>query len=354
MNENQANWEFDVTVVMCTYNRCAMLPAAIESVLAQDTGDVRYEFIVVDNNSPDKTREVVESFIKRGHQNLRYVFEDKQGLSHARNAGIALARAPVIAFTDDDVRVAKDWVVQIKRALDEHPEVDYVGGKVLPMWGGGVPAWLTEAHWSPLALVEYGDQPIYFNAAFPRCLVGANVAFRHTVFEEIGLFTPDFQRVKEHIGSTEDHEHQLRIWRAGKQGLYVPGIMVSAEVQAERLTKAYHRRWHTGHGHYCAMMRTEETTMPDGTLGDERPGAAKLFGVAGYTYRDVIGSGARWAAALLRRQESTALWHENRVRHLTSYIRQRYGETVTRQRHSPVAEVVTFTKAILHRKVRGS
>ncbi len=147
--------------------------------------------------------------------------------------------------TDDDVRVAKDWVVRIKRAFDEHPEVQYVGVRCC-RWGGcprGV-------HWAPLALVDYGDQAVYFNVAFPRCLVGANLSFRRTLFEEIGLFTPDFQRVKDHIGSTEDHEHQLRIWRAGKQGLYVPGIVVSADVQAERLTKAYHRRWHTGHGHY--------------------------------------------------------------------------------------------------------
>ncbi len=101
-------------------------------------------------------------------------------------------------------------------------------------------------------------------------------------------------------------------------------------------------------------MRIEEISMPDATLGDERPGVAKLFGVPGYTYRDLVGNGAKWAVALLRRQESTALRHENWVHHLTSYIRQRYGETVTRQRHSPLAEVVAFTKAIWHKKVQGS
>src|SRR5436305_8400951 len=140
------NEPFDVSVIISTYNRCEMLPAALESILAQETAGTRYELIVVDNNSTDKTREVVESFIARGHANLRYVFEGKQGLSHARNAGIAAARAPIIAFTDDDVRAASDWVASIKRVFDEHPEVDFVGGKVLPRWEAEPPSWLTPDH----------------------------------------------------------------------------------------------------------------------------------------------------------------------------------------------------------------
>src|SRR5438105_3335543 len=104
----------DISVVISTYNRCGWLSGALESVLAQETGGARYEVIVVDNNSTDQTREVVEAFMARGQANLRYVFEGQQGLSYARNAGIAAARAPLIAFTDDDVRAARDWVVSIK------------------------------------------------------------------------------------------------------------------------------------------------------------------------------------------------------------------------------------------------
>src|ERR1043165_5266525 len=107
MNDEKTMSEpLDISVIISTYNRSDMLPGALESVLAQEAGDVRYELIVVDNNSTDKTREVVESFIARGHENVRYIFEGKQGLSHARNAGIAAARSPLIVFTDDDVRAA--------------------------------------------------------------------------------------------------------------------------------------------------------------------------------------------------------------------------------------------------------
>jgi len=327
-----------------------MLVGALESVLAQDAGGVRYEFIVVDNNSPDRTREVVESFIGRGHGHMRYVFEGKQGLSHARNAGIAQARAPIIAFTDDDVRVARDWVSRIKRTFDEHPEVSYVGGKVLPIWEGAPPAWLTGEHWAPLAITDCGDEAFYVNAVQPFCLVGANLSVRRAVFDEIGLFTPKFQRVKDHIGSTEDHEFQLRLWRTGRQGLYVPEVVVSAEVQADRLEKAYHRRWHTGHGHYCAMMRLEEVIQADGGLGNAPHDMRTLFGVAGYTYRELLIHGKLWIAASLRGQESRALVHENRIRHLRSYIHQRYEEKAAEPNHSALAEIVAFAKGMLQKK----
>ena len=84
----------DVTVTICTYSRCAQLRDALESVLSQELPDgVRYEVIVVDNNSTDATRQVVDSFIANDHDNVRYVFEGRQGLSFARNTGLEQARA---------------------------------------------------------------------------------------------------------------------------------------------------------------------------------------------------------------------------------------------------------------------
>lgn len=315
---------FDLSVVICTYNRCDLLPGALEQVLAQATDGGSYEVIVVDNNSTDETRQVVESFLARGHANLRYVFEVKQGLSHARNAGIAVARAAIISFTDDDVSVARDWVANIKRALDERPEVDYVGGKVLPRWQSEPPAWLTPDHWGPLALVDYGDAPFYVNRDKAVCLVGANLSFRREVFERIGLFTPDFQRVKDSIGSLEDHEFQLRLWFAGGQGMYVPEIVVAAEVQAERMVKAYHRRWHTGHGTYGAMIRLKEITRPGGRLVGQRK-YITLFGVPSFLFSGLLGNSGYWLLATLLGRKPQAFMRENRLRFLVSYIRK-YNE----------------------------
>src|ERR1044071_765056 len=120
----------DVSAVISTYNRCEMLPSALDNLLRQESEGVKYEVIIVDNNSTDGTRQVVESFIEQGHDNLRYVFEPCQGVSHARNTGIAHARAPIIAFADDDVTVSRNWIATIKRVFDEHPDVNCIGGRV--------------------------------------------------------------------------------------------------------------------------------------------------------------------------------------------------------------------------------
>src|SRR5262245_34756990 len=113
----------DVSVVISTYNGALVLPRALDALLDQDVGDVQYEVIVVDNNSVDDTRLVVESYISRATSRLRYVFEGRQGLSYARNAGIGAARASIVAFSDDDICVSRDWIKSIKTIMDDHPEV---------------------------------------------------------------------------------------------------------------------------------------------------------------------------------------------------------------------------------------
>lgn len=341
----------DVTVVISTYNRCEQLRHALESLFSQQADGVTWEAVVVDNNSTDDTPAVVRSFIGRRSAPLRYVFEPRQGLSFGRNAGVSRASAPLIAFTDDDVRPAPDWVRRIKRCFDEHPEADFIGGKVLPRWPAGVPAWLTPAHWSPLALVDYGDGAFVVNAGKPYCLVGANIAFRREVFDRAGLFASSVQRVKDGIGSAEDYDMQMRVWRAGGHGLYAPEVVVTTDVQPERITKAYHRRWYAGHGRFSALMRLEECISPDGTLSPEPMQASRLFGVPGFLYVEMFSSVQRWMNAALHRDESGAFHHENRARHCLYYIRQRYEEHAAQPSHSYIGEVSQFVKSVVRKRL---
>src|ERR1043165_2949912 len=326
----------DISIIISTYNRSDMLPGALKSVLAQEAGDVRYELVVVDNNSTDKTREVVESFIAEGHGNVRYILEGKQGLSHARNAGIAAARAPLIGFTDDEVRAAPSWVASIRRAFDERPEVDFVGGKVLPQWEREPPAWLTHKHWSPLAIVDHGEEQFYVDTEKQICLVGANLAFRREVFDEVGLFKPDLQRVKDGVGSMEDHEFLIRVWKTGRRGLYVPEIVMVAEVQKERLTKEYHRRWHTGHGHFYALMREEEMEI----------GNARLFDVPAPLYNQALKNSFGWLKQRLRSNEELAFHHETELRFFKGFFRQRRKEFKASRPRSTAREVVSFFQTL--------
>ena len=303
----------DVSVILCTYNRCDMLPQAIESLLAQESGGVQYELLVVDNNSTDRTREVCASLLADSRIPARYILEPKQGVSYARNAALAVARAPIIAFTDDDVYVRGDWVASIKRTFDAYPAVDGIGGKVLPRWSETPPAWLTRRHWMPLALQDYGDAPMPVNTANPLCLVAANLAMRREVFDRIGHFAPDLQRVQNGIGSLEDLELQLRLWAAGGEELYVPDVVVTSVVQPERLTQGYHRRWYRGNGHFYALLR----------YPDFERSVMRLFDVPSHLYRQALADLVQRVRYRLSGNEEEALLCEARLQFFAGFFHER-------------------------------
>src|SRR4051794_13488256 len=124
----------DISIVVSTYNRCGLLEGALRKLLSQTPADMAYEILVVDNNSTDQTRPLVEALAAQNPERLKYLFEPKQGLSYGRNTGIAAAKAAIIAFTDDDVRVSADWVWHIKTGFAANSDIDFLGGRVVPRW----------------------------------------------------------------------------------------------------------------------------------------------------------------------------------------------------------------------------
>lgn len=338
------NEPLDISVVITTCNRSDLLSEALEGVLTQDSGDVQYEVIAVDNNSKDNTREVIEDFIARGNKDLRYVFEPRQGVACGRNAGIAAARGEIIAFTDDDVVVTPNWVATIKRAFDENQQVDVVGGKILPRWTNPPPPWLTTDHWWPLALLDCGDRPFYVNATNPLCLPTANASFRRRVFESIGGFSTEFS-------TREDHELQLRMWQAGLQGFYEPELVVMANVQPERLQKSYHHRWNTVTGKFNSLMRLAEILAPDGSLKGESDNAVKLFGVSASMYREFLTESIGLVKEKFYGNESRRLQHENRLWYVFGYVSKRYEQTMALRKKSALTEITGFARDLWRKKV---
>ncbi|MGA9771633.1 MAG: glycosyltransferase [Blastocatellia bacterium] len=332
--------EYEITVIISTYNRSEMLAGALESVLEQESGAVGYEVIIVDNNSTDETREVVEGYIAGGHGNLRYVFEGRQGVSYARNRGIEEARAAIIAFADDDVRVARDWVAKIKRAFDSHPDIDCIGGKVLPRWESEPPLWLTRDHWMPLALQDYGDEKVSINTDNKLCLVSANLAFRSEAFQETGLFEPELQRVKNGIGSMEDAELLERFWATGRRSLYVPDLIVITDVPVERMTKSYHRIWHTGHGYFFAIMRSEAMEQS----------SSRLFDVPAHLYRQAVAEAAAWFKCILSGKRERAFAHEIGLRFFGGFFHKRKQDFLSNARHGTLHEIFAFVRSLISKK----
>lgn len=322
----------DVSVVISTYNRCKLLPAALDSILAQDSRGVNFEVVVVDNNSNDRTRQVAESYVARDPR-VRYLFEGRQGLSHGWNTGIAAARAPLIALADDDICVAPDWVAEIKRAFDEHPEVDFIGSRVLPRWPHEPPRWLTREHWAPLALQD-AAAPFRSDSEQRLCLLGKS--FRREVFERHGLFRPELGRVKDGVGSTEDSDMQRRLWAAGRQGLHAPSVVTFTDVPAERMTKEYYRRWHTGHGRFYAVMRAEELECS----------RARLFDVPAHLYRQAAADALSWLARYLRGQADKAFLYETRLRFFVGFYTRRREQFRADGRGGTARELARFAREL--------
>jgi glycosyltransferase involved in cell wall biosynthesis len=306
----------EVSVVIPTYNRAALLPALLDALLAQRVHAIPYEILVIDNGSVDGTAATVEA-----HANpwIRYIFEPRRGVSNARNTGVQHAAADLIAFLDDDLLPAADWLPSIRETMAAHPDVHCVGGRIEPQWPSALPPWLTPANYAPLAL-QYGrgaGKPLSATNA-SGCLVSANFICRRDVLRDVGGFSPAFFR-------DEDRELNLRLWRAGKIGIYADNIVATAVVQPERLTKAYHRRWHAVTGANHARLRFKQIIAPDGRL-TEPVTRHCLFGTPAYVYKELGEELVKWVRAYLAGRLPETFTAECRLRYLASYIWTRARE----------------------------
>ncbi len=105
-----------ISVVIPAYNEEEYIADCIKSVKKQKT-NLSYEIIVVDNNSSDKTSSIAK---KNG---AKVVFEEKQGLSYARQAGLDAAKGKFLIYLDADTRIAQGWLVEVINYLNNNPEV---------------------------------------------------------------------------------------------------------------------------------------------------------------------------------------------------------------------------------------
>ncbi len=227
----------DVSVIVSTYNRADSLRDAIESLAAQQAGNCSYEIIVVDNNSSDQTKRVVATF----NGKVRYLFEPKQGLSYARNAGIQQAKGQVIAFTDDDCVADPNWVASLWACFRETRALA-VGGKIERLWHCERPDWLTDELLGPLIVQDLGPKRKIWDAK-NRHMIGANMAFHRSIFERFGLFKEELGRKGDLLIGGEDREIFRRLFESGAPIFYEPKAVIHHKVEEARLTKSYMRQW---------------------------------------------------------------------------------------------------------------
>jgi len=245
----------DITVILCTYNRCQSLSKALESVAASQLPDsIEWEVLIVDNNSKDQTKQVAEGFCRLHPGRFRYWFEAKPGKSNALNTGIGEARGTILAFMDDDVLVAPTWLRNITAPLISG-EWAGAGGRICAQEVVAPPPWLAlegPCSLAPmLALFDLGDQAIELKTP----PFGTNMAFRKTIFGKLGGFRTDMGPSPGSELRNEDMEFGRRVMAAGERLWYEPSAVVYHAIPENRLTRRYLLRFWYDHGRAMARER---------------------------------------------------------------------------------------------------
>ena len=241
-----------VSVVICTCNRSESLIRTLKSLRAMLVpDDLRWELLVIDNNSKDDTKQAVEDFAKTSKLGIRYVFEEKQGLSRARNSGVREAKGEIIAFTDDDVIVDEYWLANMVRGFKEH-DVAAIGGRIFPVLERPKPKWVTQDLQGCWGILDYGERPFYLNS---KNIWGANLAIRADMFRKYGGFDTSLGRVPGKLYAGEETDFVRKLMDGGEKLLYWPTAVVHHFVPKHRSSKKYIRRWNFDQGEMNAIRQ---------------------------------------------------------------------------------------------------
>ena len=323
----------DVSVVVCTFNRAALLKRTLAALQSQRTDPgLSWELVIVDNNSTDATRSVVEATSSAFPVPVQYVFEPRQGISHARNAGIGQAEGDIIAFTDDDCRPEPDWLQNVVDCMNRWG-ADGLGGRILPEWSSPPPAWLaTDRHlWTSIAMLDDSAVRQVELGPWQRQhgfrVWGANMAFRRSAFETVTGFDPSLGNRGKKKYSHEDIMFVRQLVEAGKIVMFDPAPTVHHWVGPDRMEKRFFRRHSFDYGEGAALRNGP-------------PRGRHLFGIPPYLLTALAGHVAAWIRAAARRDPETFCYereiHET-IGYLSGYMKGARAEGKVVRLRTPAA-----------------
>jgi glycosyltransferase involved in cell wall biosynthesis len=227
-----------ISIVICTHNRAELLQDAVSSFSKMHgLKDIAHELLVIDNNSTDSTRKVIENFSKI--KTLRYVFEEKLGLSYARNRGIRESSGEIIAYVDDDILFGEWWLSELRKGIKKWPDAVVYGGKTVPRWERVKPLWFVDdGYFSMRGYIAHLEPniPEGYMQNFPY---GCNMAFRRSALKNLE-FDGKLGRKGRMLLSSEEWDLFFEIRKSGGKFIYLPDAGVVHRITRERGEKRYY------------------------------------------------------------------------------------------------------------------
>ncbi len=166
----------DFSIVVPVFNEEQHIERCIRALLALDYPIDRFEIIMVDNNSTDRSAEII-----RRYPRIRLFEEKKQGDFAARNRGIAESRGAIIAFTDSDTAPFENWLRAIAAGMRD-PEIGVIVGHLQFGSGGPLLSMLEEYEAQRSEYIFSSNcKEIYYAYT-------CNQVVRRAVFDRVGLF----------------------------------------------------------------------------------------------------------------------------------------------------------------------
>lgn len=237
---NSLNNILDFTVVIVTYNGEMRLPDVFDHLKEQtNTEEIDWEILVVDNNSIDRTKEVINNFKSFSPVPLKYVFEPQQGAGYARQKAIQEANANLIGFLDDDNLPTKNWVNSAYQFAQTHPNAGAYGSQIHGDYEIEPPVNFERIK-AFLAITERGNKPLLYDPKSRFLPPSAGLVVRREAWlQTVPNYCILTGRVQDNMLTSEDLEALSYLQQSAWQIWYNPQMEVFHKIPQNRLTKTY-------------------------------------------------------------------------------------------------------------------
>jgi|ERR1700674_1002888 glycosyltransferase involved in cell wall biosynthesis len=226
-----------LSVIIASFNRSQSLLHVLQELSHQIVPEgVKWEVLIVDNNSTDGTESVISQFVSKDPKRYRYLRENRQGKSHALNTGIHAAAGEIVVFTDDDCISAPNWLCAISN--------EFVSDPALAILGGRVELYCKDDR--PVTIRTFRERILFSKPEQLFSLIpGCNMSIKKSIFDVVGEFDPLLGPGTKIGAVSEDTDFIYRVFKKGFKVAYSPDVLVyhnhgrRTEAQVQSLNHKY-------------------------------------------------------------------------------------------------------------------